>query len=118
MAESPAFRFELEEGPAQRARMKVVGIGGSSGKTTAKEFVASILGAAFRVAKTERSQNGELGVPRTLERLRPGVDVAVIEIGIDAPGDMARHAEVVAPDVAVLTSIGKANTASTSASVV
>jgi UDP-N-acetylmuramyl pentapeptide synthase len=85
----------------------VVGIGGSSGKTTAKEFTASILGAAMRVAKTERSQNGELGVPRTLERLRAGVDVAVVEIGIDAPGDMARHVGIVAPDVAVLTSIGE-----------
>jgi UDP-N-acetylmuramoyl-tripeptide--D-alanyl-D-alanine ligase len=85
----------------------VVGIGGSSGKTTAKEFTASILGSAMRVAKTERSQNGELGVPRTLERLRAGIDVGVIEIGIDAPGDMARHAAIVAPDVAVLTSIGE-----------
>ncbi|HEX6851525.1 MAG TPA: UDP-N-acetylmuramoyl-tripeptide--D-alanyl-D-alanine ligase [Candidatus Polarisedimenticolaceae bacterium] len=91
----------------RRFRGRVVGIGGSSGKTTAKEFTASILAAAFRVAKTERSQNGELGVPRTLERLRTGVEVAVVEIGIDAPGDMARHVEIVAPDIAVLTSIGE-----------
>lgn len=85
----------------------VVGIGGSSGKTTAKEFTAALVSTTRRVAKTERSQNGELGIPRTLERLRPEIDVAVVEIGIDAPGDMARHVEIVAPDVAVLTSIGE-----------
>ena len=85
----------------------VVGIGGSSGKTTAKEFAAALLAARFRVAKTQASQNGELGIPRTLEQLRPDVELAVVEIGIDAPGDMARHAPLVAPDIGVLTSIGE-----------
>jgi UDP-N-acetylmuramoyl-tripeptide--D-alanyl-D-alanine ligase len=85
----------------------VVGIGGSSGKTTAKEFTAALLAARFRVAKTQASQNGELGVPRTLEQLRSDVDLAVVEIGIDAPGDMVRHAALVAPDIGVLTSIGE-----------
>lgn len=86
---------------------KVLAVGGSSGKTTAKEFVAAILERSFRVAKTDRSQNGELGIPKTLEKLREGVEVAVVEIGIDAPGDMARHAAIVAPDLAILTSIGE-----------
>lgn len=85
----------------------VVGIGGSSGKTTAKEFTAALLAARFRVAKTQASQNGELGIPKTLEQLRPDIDLAVVEIGIDAPGDMARHAALVLPDIAVLTSIGE-----------
>jgi UDP-N-acetylmuramoyl-tripeptide--D-alanyl-D-alanine ligase len=85
----------------------VVGIGGSSGKTTAKDFTAALLATGLRVARTDRSQNGELGIPKTLERLRDGVDVAVVEIGIDAPGDMARHVDLVRPDVAVLTSIGE-----------
>ncbi len=85
----------------------VVGIGGSSGKTTAKEFLRAMLETTFRVASTERSQNGEQGIPRTLEKLRPEVEIAIVEIGIDAPGDMARHAALVAPDVAVLTSIGE-----------
>lgn len=85
----------------------VVGIGGSSGKTTAKEFLRAMLETTFRVAATERSQNGEQGIPKTLEKLRPGIEIAIVEIGIDAPGDMARHAALVAPDVAVLTSIGE-----------
>jgi UDP-N-acetylmuramoyl-tripeptide--D-alanyl-D-alanine ligase len=91
----------------RRFQGPVVAIGGSSGKTTAKEFTAEILGARHRVAKTQASQNGELGIPRTLEQLRPEVDLAVVEIGIDAPGDMARHAAIVAPQIAALTSIGE-----------
>ncbi len=90
----------------ERFRGPVVAVGGSAGKTTAKEFLRALLATRFRVAATERSQNGEQGIPRTLEKLRGGVDVAVVEIGIDAPGEMARHAALVAPDLAVLTSIG------------
>lgn len=89
-----------------RFRGPVVAVGGSAGKTTAKEFLRVLLAMRFRVAATERSQNGEQGIPRTLEKLRGGIDVAVVEVGIDAPGEMARHASLVAPDVAVLTSIG------------
>jgi UDP-N-acetylmuramoyl-tripeptide--D-alanyl-D-alanine ligase len=90
----------------ERFRGPVVAVGGSAGKTTAKEFLRALLATRFRVAATERSQNGEQGIPRTLEKLREGIDVAVVEVGIDAPGEMARHAALVAPDLAVLTSIG------------
>jgi UDP-N-acetylmuramoyl-tripeptide--D-alanyl-D-alanine ligase len=86
---------------------RVVAVGGSSGKTSTKEFLATILAAKYKVLKTEKSQNGDLGIPRTLERLANHFDVAVIEVGIDAPGDMIRHAHIVAPDVAILTSIGE-----------
>lgn len=85
----------------------VVAVGGSSGKTTAKEFLRAMLEARFRTVATERSQNGERGIPKTLEKLEDGVEMAVVEIGIDAPGDMERHAGIVHPDVAVLTSIGE-----------
>lgn len=90
----------------ERFRGPVVAVGGSAGKTTAKEFLRALLATRFRVAATERSQNGEQGIPRTIEKLRDGIDVAVVEVGIDAPGEMARHAALVAPDLAVLTSIG------------
>lgn len=88
-------------------RGKVIAIGGSSGKTSAKEFLAQLLAERFRIIKTEGSQNGELGIPKTLERLRADVEVAVVEVGIDAPGDMIRHASLVNPDMALLTSIGE-----------
>jgi UDP-N-acetylmuramoyl-tripeptide--D-alanyl-D-alanine ligase len=93
-----------------RAKFKglVIAVGGSSGKTSCKEFLAQIL---QRIGKkcvaTYKSQNGELGIPKTLEALSSGVEVAVIEIGIDGPGDMDRHIKIVRPDVAILTSIGE-----------
>ena len=86
---------------------KIIGVGGSSGKTSTKDFLSHLLSGAFKVFKTEKSQNGELGIPKTLEGLHSGFDLAVIEIGIDAPGDMRRHVEIVEPDVALLTSIGE-----------
>ena len=92
-----------------RSRFKgiVIGVGGSAGKTTTKDFIYTLLAEKFRVCRTARSQNGELGIPKTLEKLTSAEQIAVIEIGIDAPGDMARHVAVVQPDIAVLTSIGE-----------
>ncbi len=86
---------------------KVVAVGGSNGKTSTKDFLVTLLGEKFQIVKTDKSQNGELGIPKTLEKLRDGIEIAVIEVGIDAPGDMIRHAELVSPDIAILTSIGE-----------
>lgn len=89
---------------------KVVAIGGSNGKTSTKDFLFHILSSKFRCIKTQASQNGELGIPKTLEQLHgkgESIDVAVIEVGIDGPGDMIRHAELVRPGIAILTSIGE-----------
>ena len=86
---------------------KVIGIGGSNGKTSTKDFLYFLLSKRFNCIKTEKSQNGLLGIPKTLEKLRDGVDFAVIEIGVDAPGDMKRNVDLVRPDIAVLTSIGE-----------
>lgn len=96
----------LAHGFRRKFKGKVIGIGGSAGKTTTKDFVYTLLSQKFRAMKTEHSQNGEAGIPKTLERLTPDFELAVIEIGIDAPGDMQRHEELVAPDIGVLTSIG------------
>ena len=81
----------------------VVGISGSAGKTSTKDLLALLLGAAARgVAATEGNFNNELGVPLTLTQLEPARHRwAVIEAGISAPGEMDRLAAMIAPDVAV-----------------
>jgi UDP-N-acetylmuramyl pentapeptide synthase len=91
----------------EKWKPKVVAVGGSSGKTSTKEFLNTILSSHFRIFATQKSQNGELGIPKTFEMLRKDTEVALIEVGIDQPGDMQRHASIVQPDVAVLTSIGE-----------
>ncbi len=87
--------------------LPVVAVAGSAGKTTSKEFLAAIFRGKYKnVLHTQASQNGFQGVPTTLLRLRPTHDAAVIEVGIDEPGSMIQHLELVSPDAGLLTSIG------------
>ncbi len=87
----------------------VLGITGSVGKTTAKEMVSAVLSRRFKVHKTPKNLNNELGVPLTLFGLDENIDFAVIEMGISHFGEMRRLAEIVRPDMALYTSIGCAH---------
>ena len=84
----------------------VIGITGSVGKTTAKELIASALGAKYNVLKTVANLNNELGVPLMLLSINEQYDAAVIEMGISEFGEMSRLAEMVRPDFFVITNIG------------
>jgi UDP-N-acetylmuramoyl-tripeptide--D-alanyl-D-alanine ligase len=84
----------------------VIAIGGSNGKTTTKEMVASVLGTEYRVSVSKGNRNNHLGVPLTLLQLRQDTDVAVVEVGINHPGEMALLAGMVRPTHALLTNIG------------
>ena len=84
----------------------IIGITGSVGKTTAKEIIASVLEAKLCVLKTEMNMNNELGVPLTLLSLDEKHEAAVIEMGIRDFGDMAILAQMVRPDIFVMTKIG------------
>src|SRR6266536_432729 len=89
--------------------LKVVAITGSNGKTSTKDFAASVLARKFRVTKTEGNFNNHVGVPRTILEATSGDEVAVWEIGMNHPGEIATLAKVAAPDVAVITNIGLAH---------
>jgi UDP-N-acetylmuramoyl-tripeptide--D-alanyl-D-alanine ligase len=94
----------------RRARFSgpVVAVAGSVGKTTTKELLAAALRGRYRrVLKTEDSQNGFLGIALTLLRLDETDEAAVIEVGIDTPGAMAKHLEIVRPTAAVVTAIAE-----------
>ena len=83
---------------------KVVGITGSVGKTTTKDLTAAALqSAGHRVLKTSGNLNNRIGVPMTLFQLDAAVDTAVIEMGTSEPGEIARLAEIAAPDVGIVT---------------
>jgi UDP-N-acetylmuramyl pentapeptide synthase len=86
----------------------VLAVGGSNGKTTTKEMVVAMLGGpAAEMVSTYKSENGFIGIPKTLctRSMTAQVRRLVLEVGIDEVGSMAQHLEIVRPDVALLTSL-------------
>lgn len=84
----------------------VVGVTGSVGKTTTKEFCAAVFSAFGETLKTEGNQNNELGVPGTLFRLEDTTRYAVVEMGMDKAGDLSLLTAAVRPSAAIITRIG------------
>jgi len=87
----------------------VVAITGSNGKTSTKDFTAAVLARRFRVTKTEGNFNNHVGLPRTILEATSQDEVAVWEIGMNHPGEIAALARLAAPDVAIITNIGLAH---------
>lgn len=102
MAELAAYCRAQFTGP-------VVGIVGSSGKTTTKEMVANVMSERFNTLRTEGNLNNELGVPLTLFRLDSDTGAAVVELGISDFGEMTRLGNMAKPDIAVYTLIGRSH---------
>jgi UDP-N-acetylmuramoyl-tripeptide--D-alanyl-D-alanine ligase len=94
----------------QSSGVKVVGISGSAGKTSTKDLLARLLGEAPAVLATQGNLNNHLGVPLTLLRIEPGVTRhAVVEAGIDRPGEMRALAAMIQPDYALITLVAPAH---------
>ncbi|MBP1578350.1 MAG: UDP-N-acetylmuramoyl-tripeptide--D-alanyl-D-alanine ligase [Oscillospiraceae bacterium] len=83
-----------------------VGITGSVGKTTTKEFIATVLGEKYKVHKTEGNRNNEICVPMTLMALEDSAEIGVIEMGMCGFGEIHDLTTEVKPAVGVITSIG------------
>src|SRR6202790_1286679 len=88
---------------------KIAGVTGSVGKTTTKEILAALLGARFRVLKSEGNFNNEYGLPLTLFRLEETHQAAVLEMGMSRSGELSRLAEIARPDVGVVTRVAPAH---------
>jgi len=88
---------------------KIAGVTGSVGKTTTKEILAALLGARFRVLKSEGNFNNGYGLPLTLFRLDEMHQAAVLEMGMSRRGELSRLAEIARPDVGVVTRVSPAH---------
>ena len=89
--------------------LPIVGITGSVGKTSAKEMISSVLSSRWKVCKTDKNLNNQIGVPMTLSRITPADEIAVVEMGISGFGEMRRLARMVRPQIALYTLIGHAH---------
>lgn len=84
----------------------VVGVTGSVGKTSTKEVVAAVLSRRFRTLKSKRSYNSEATLPTSLLRITPDHEVAVLELGMWAPGEIRFLADLARPQVGIVTNVG------------
>jgi UDP-N-acetylmuramoyl-tripeptide--D-alanyl-D-alanine ligase len=89
-----------------RSRARVVGITGSTGKTSTKDILTSLLAPHVNVVASRQNENNELGVPLTLVRIERDTEVAVVEMAMRGMGEIAHLAAIAAPDIAVITGVG------------
>ena len=89
-----------------RAEARVVGITGSTGKTSTKDILAALCATAARTVAAEASYNNEIGVPLTLCRLEPDTEVCVLELAMRGFGQIADLCRIARPHVGVITNVG------------
>jgi len=93
----------------RRAGTQVVAITGSAGKTTTKEVAAEFLSARYRVFRNKGNLNNHIGLPLSLIELRSRPEVAVVELGMNHPGEIRMLVRVAEPEVRVWTNVGDAH---------
>jgi len=87
----------------------VIGITGTNGKTTTKELVAAVLAKKYDIVATQSNFNNHIGVPLTIFRINEKTDLAVVEMGASAPGEIALLTKIVQPTCGLITTVGKAH---------
>ncbi len=93
----------------RRSRAAVIAVTGSNGKTSTRRMTAAVVSQRYRVLEADRNLNNQIGVPLTLFRLAPEHEWAVLELGTSMPGEIARLADICAPEIGVITNIGPAH---------
>ena len=100
---------ELAKFHREKLGLPIIGITGTNGKTTTKELVSAVLSKKYNIVFTQGNFNNQLGVPLTVLRIKPGTDMAVVEMGASHPGDIDELTNIGEPNYGMITNIGRAH---------
>ena len=106
VADTLAALGDLAAAWRRKFSLPVIAVTGSTGKSTTKEMIARILAGRYRVLRNEGNLNTLIGLPLTLLQLKPSHRAAVLEMGMNRPGEIARLTEIAAPDIGLITNVG------------
>lgn len=98
--------LNIAKGYREKLGLKVVGITGSTGKTSTKDLVSAFLSGKYKVFKTKGNFNNEIGLPLMVLQLDSSIDVAVLEMGMSDFNEIHNLADCARPDIAIITNIG------------
>lgn len=98
--------LDLAQYYRSKLNIKIIGITGSTGKTTTKDLTAAVLSSKYKVFKTKGNYNNEIGLPLMIFRLDNTYDAAVLEMGMSDFGEIHNLTDVARPDIAIITNIG------------
>jgi UDP-N-acetylmuramoyl-tripeptide--D-alanyl-D-alanine ligase len=87
-------------------QLRVIAVTGSVGKTTTKNFIATLLSARYKVSKSQGNANSQIGVPLTILNCSPQATFLVQEMGMSGPGQLTKLIEIAPPEIAIITKIG------------
>lgn len=93
----------------RQLHIPIIAVTGSNGKTTTKELIAAVLGSQYPMYYTQGNLNNHIGVPLTLLKLDPRIEVAVIEMGANHQGEIDQLCRIAEPTHGLITNIGKAH---------
>ena len=100
---------QLAKAHRQAFQLPVVGITGSNGKTTVKEWLYQLLAPERNITRSPRSYNSQIGVPLSVWLIDEDAQLGIFEAGISQPGEMTAIADIIKPTIAILTNIGSAH---------
>lgn len=93
----------------RRFSIPVIGITGSRGKTSVKEWLYQLLSPSYQIVRSPRSYNSQIGVPLSIWEMDADTEIAIFEAGISQPGEMSTLQSIIKPTIGIITNIGSAH---------
>ena len=109
VADTRRALLDAASGWRKRSPAKIIGITGSSGKTTTREIAAALFAAGGKVCCTRENFNNDIGLPLSILAMQPDCNFGIFELGTNHPGEISLLAEALEPDAGIITSVGSAH---------